>query len=74
MFERAGFGPGADDEVDGLAVHAAGVRGIDCEAVIFRAAADDEAGDQTAAADDIDHREFFRDAGRRIVEAAARCR
>ncbi len=44
------------------------MRRVDREAVVLRPAADDQARDQPAAADHVDHGELFGDARRRVVE------
>ena len=66
--ERAGRRPGLDDEVVRLLEPLAGVRRVDRERVVLRAAADDHAGDQASAADVVDDRELLGDARRRVVE------
>ena len=71
ILERAGLGPGADDQVVRLGVALLRLRRIDPHRVIFGADAAHEAGDEAAARQVVEHRVFFGD-HQRIVEERQR--
>src|SRR5207253_2954927 len=66
--ERTRLSPGLDDEIQSLAKTLARRRRIDLVGVVFRTAADDHAGDEPAAAQDVEHGHFLGHAQRRIVK------
>ena len=68
MLEGSWLSPSPQHQVHPLLKHGPRVRRVHREAVVFRTPAHNQTRDQSPAADHVDHREFFSDAGNRVIK------